>query len=63
MQLTVEAFVVFLVATLTAAALTAADTYLVDREWTAVVFLTLAAVSTVWYGVIILVVVRAAFSV
>jgi hypothetical protein len=63
MQLTVEAFVVFLVATLTAAALTAAYTYLVDREWTAVVFLTLAAVSTVWYGVIILVVVRAAFSV
>ena len=63
MQLTVEAFVVFLVATLTAAALMAAYTYLVDREWTAVVFLTLAAVSTVWYGVIILVVVRAAFSV
>lgn len=63
MQLTVEAFVVFLVATLTAAALTAAYTYLVDREWTAVVFLTLAAASTVWYGVIILVVVRAAFSV
>ena len=63
MQLTVEAFVVFLVATLTAAALTAAYQYLVDREWTAVVFLTLAAVSTIWYGVILLVVVRSAFSV
>ena len=62
MQLTVEAFVVFLVATLTAAALTAAYQYLVDREWTAVVFLTLAAVSTIWYGVILLVVVRSAFS-
>jgi hypothetical protein len=62
MQLTVEAFVVFLAATLTAGSLTAAFNYLVDREWPAVVFLTLAATATVWYGVILLVVVRAAFS-
>jgi hypothetical protein len=63
MALTVEAFVVFMVATLTAGALTAAYHYLIDREWPAVVFLTLAAISTVWYGVILVVVVRAAFAV
>jgi hypothetical protein len=63
MQLTLEALVVFLIACLTAGSLTAAYTYLVEREWPAVVFLTLAALSTVWYGVIVLVVVRAAFSI
>ena len=63
MALTVEAFVVFLVSCLTAAALTAAFNYLMDREWPAVVFLTLAAISTVWYGVILVIVVRAAFQV
>jgi hypothetical protein len=63
MELVVEAFVVFMVASLTAGALTAAFHYLVDREWTAVVFLTLAAVSAVWYGVILVVVVRSAFAV
>jgi hypothetical protein len=63
MELVVEALVVFLVATLTAGSLTAAFTYLVDREWPAVVFLTLAAASTVWYGIILVVVVRAAFAV
>jgi hypothetical protein len=42
--------------------LTAAFNYLVDREWPAVVFLTLAATASVWYGMILLVVVRAAFS-
>jgi hypothetical protein len=63
MQILVEAFVVFLTATLTAGSLTAAFNYLVDREWHAVVFLTLAAFSTVWYGIIALVVVRAVFSV
>ena len=62
MQIFVEAFVVFLTATLTAGSLTAAFTYLVEREWPAVVFLTLAAFSTVWYGVIVLVVVRAVFT-
>ena len=62
MQLVVEAFVVFLTASLTAGSLTAAFNYLVEREWPAVVFLTLAAFSTVWYGFIALVVVRAAFS-
>jgi hypothetical protein len=62
MQLVMEAFVVFLTASLTAGSLTAAFNYLVEREWPAVVFLTLAAFSTVWYGFIALVVVRAAFS-
>jgi hypothetical protein len=63
MQLFVEAFVVFITASLTAGSLTAAFNYLTEREWPAVVFLSLAAFSTVWYGVIVLVVVRAAFSV
>ncbi len=62
MQLVMEAFVVFLTASLTAGSLTAAFNYLVEREWPAVVFLTMAAFSTVWYGIIVLVVVRAAFS-
>jgi hypothetical protein len=62
MQLVLEAFVVFLVASLTAGSLTAAFTYLMEREWPAVVFLSLAAFSTVWYGYIALVVVRAAFT-
>ena len=62
MQLVMEAVVVFLTASLTAGSLTAAFSYLVEREWPAVVFLTLAACSTVWYGFIALVVVRAAFS-
>lgn len=61
MQLVLESFVVFLVACLTAGSLMAAFTYLLDREWPAVVFLTLAACSTVWYGIIVLVVVRAVF--
>jgi hypothetical protein len=63
MELAVEALVVFMMSTLTAGALTAAFNYLIDREWPAVVFLTLAAISTVWYGVILVVVVRAAFAV
>jgi hypothetical protein len=63
MELAVEAFVVFMASTLTAGALTAAFNYLIDREWPAVVFLTLAAISTVWYGMILVAVVRAAFSV
>jgi hypothetical protein len=62
MQMILEAFVVFLVATLTAGSLTAAFSYLMEREWPAVVFLSLAAFSTIWYGIIVLVVVRAAFS-
>lgn len=62
MELVFEAFVVFVTASLTAGSLTAAFNYLVDREWHAVVFLTLAAFSTVWYGIIALVVVRAAFA-
>jgi hypothetical protein len=61
MQLTLEAFVVFLMSTLTAGAVMSAFTYLLEREWPAVVFLSLAAFSTVWYGVILLTVVRAAF--
>ena len=63
MELVFEAFVVFVTASLTAGSLTAAFNYLVDREWHAVVFLTLAAFSTVWYGIIALVVVRAAFAI
>jgi hypothetical protein len=63
MQILLEAFVVFLIATLTAGSLMAAFNYLVEREWPAVVFLTLAAMSTIWYGVIILVVVRAVFTI
>lgn len=63
MMLVAEAFVVFLTACLTAGSLTAAFNYLMEREWPAVVFLTMAAFSTVWYGIIALVVVRAAFSI
>ena len=62
MQLFLEAIVVFLTASLTAGSLTAAFNYLMEREWPAVVFLSMAACSTVWYGVIVLVVVRAAFT-
>jgi hypothetical protein len=58
-----EGIVVLFTAMLAAGALTAALNYLLDREWPAVVFLTLAASASVWYGAIILVVVRAAFSV
>ena len=57
-----EGVVVLLTAMLAAGALTAALNYLVDREWPAVVFLTLAGTASVWYGIILLVVVRAAFS-
>jgi hypothetical protein len=63
MQIVLEAFVVFLIASLTAGSLTAAFNYLMEREWSAVVFLSLAAFSTIWYGIIVLVVVRAAFSI
>ncbi|MFN8637194.1 MAG: hypothetical protein U0893_25375 [Chloroflexota bacterium] len=63
LQLTIEAFVTFVMATLTAGSVVAAYHYLLDREWTAVVFLSLAAFSTVWYGIIILTVVRAVFSI
>jgi hypothetical protein len=61
-ELALESAVVFAVSTLAAGALTAAYHYLTDREWCAVVFLTLAASVTVWYGYIALVVVRSAFS-
>ena len=60
--LAAESFVVFLAASLAAGAMTAAYNYLVEREWPAVVFLTLAATATVWYGIILLTVVRAVFS-
>jgi hypothetical protein len=62
-ELALESTVVFTVSTLAAAAMTAAFQYLTEREWCAVVFLTLAASVTVWYGYIALVVVRSAFSV
>ena len=57
-----EGIVVLLTAMLAAGALTAALNYLVDREWPAVVFLTLCASASIMYGGILLVVVRAAFS-
>jgi hypothetical protein len=57
-----EILVVLLTAMLAAGALTAAFNYVFDREWPAVVFLTMAATASVWYGVILLVVVRAAFA-
>jgi hypothetical protein len=63
MQGALETLVILLAAGLAAAALTAAFNYLVDREWPAVVFLTLAATASVWYGMVLLVVVRAAFSI
>ncbi len=62
MQLFVEAIVVFLVASLAAGALLSAFTYLLEREWPAFVFLSLSATATVWYGIIVLVVVRAVFA-
>ena len=61
-ELALESTVVFAVSTLAAAAMTAAFQYFSEREWCAVVFLTLAASVTVWYGYIALVVVRSAFS-
>jgi len=61
-ELALESTVVVAVASLAAAALTAALQYLTEREWAAVVFLTLAASVTVWYGYIALVVVRSAFA-
>jgi len=62
-ELALESTVVLAAASLAAAALTAAIQFLSEREWTAVVFLTLAASVTVWYGFIALIVVRSAFSV
>jgi hypothetical protein len=62
MQGVCEGLVVLVTAMLAAGALTAALNYLVDREWPAVVFLTLAASASVMYGMILLIVVRAAFS-
>jgi hypothetical protein len=62
-ELALESTVVLAAASLAAAALTAALQFLSEREWTAVVFLTLAASVTVWYGFIALVVVRSAFAV
>lgn len=62
MQLFVEAFVVFLAACLAGSALFTAFSYLLDREWPAFVFLSMSATATVWYSIIVLVVVRAVFS-
>lgn len=62
-QLALESTVVIAAASLAAASLTAAFDYLTQREWHAVVFLTLAASVTVWYGYVALVVVRSVFAV
>lgn len=61
-QAALESTVVLVAAALAALALTAAFNYLTEGEWPAVVFLALAATASVWYGIIALVVVRAAFS-
>jgi hypothetical protein len=62
-ELALESTVVLAAASLAAAALTAALQFVSEREWTAVVFLMLAASVTVWYGFIALFVVRSAFAV
>jgi hypothetical protein len=62
-QLALESTVVLATASLAAASLTAAFEYFTEREWHAVVFLTLAASVFVWYGYVGLVVVRSVFAV
>jgi hypothetical protein len=60
-QLALESTVVLASASLAAAALTAAYEFLSEREWHAVIFLTLAASVAVWYGYVGLYVVRAVY--
>ncbi len=61
-QLAVESTVVLAFASLAAAAITGALSYMREREWPAVVFLLVAAMSTISYGMICMTVVRAVFS-
>ena len=63
MELALESTVVIATASLAAASLTAAFEYFTEREWHAVVFLTLAASVFVWYGYVAMVVVRAAYGI
>ena len=61
-QLALESTVVLATSSVAAAALTAALGYTREREWPAVVFLLIAAASTIWYGMIFMTVVRSVFS-
>ena len=61
-QFAVESTVVLAFSSLAAAAITAALGYTREREWPAVVFLLVAAMSTISYGMIFMTVVRAVFS-
>jgi len=54
-----ESTVVLAASSLAAAALTAALGYVLEREWPAVVFLLTAAGTTIWYGMIFVMMVRA----
>ena len=61
-QFAVESTVVLAFSSLAAAAITAALGYTREREWPAVVFLLVAAMSTISYGMIFLTVVRAVYA-
>jgi hypothetical protein len=61
-QIALESTVVIATAALAAAALTAAVEFFTEREWHAVIFLTLAASVSVWYGFVALLVVRSVFA-
>ncbi len=60
-QFALESTVVLAFSSIAAAAITAALGYVREREWPAVVFLLVAATSTISYGMICLTVVRLAF--
>lgn len=53
-----ESTLVLAASSIAAAALTAALGYLLEREWPAVVFLLTAAATTIWYGMIFVMMVR-----
>ena len=61
-QLAIESTVVLAFSSLAAAAITAALGYLREREWPAVVFLLVAAMSTISYGMIFMTIVRAVYA-
>ena len=61
-QFAVESTVVLAFSTLAATAIWAALGYIREREWPAVVFLLVAAMSTISYGMIFMTVVRAVYS-
>lgn len=61
-QFAVESTVVLAFSSLAAAAITGALGYTREREWPAVIFLLVAAMSTISYGMIFLTVVRAVYA-